>query len=349
MHPLAVPLAQSPELFPQGLDLGTDSLSLVRLREADYAKASFLDGRNLTPGTMTRTLPFADVRAAVEDSGLTERCDFIFHISHVGSTLLSRLLGRHPDVFALREPGVLRTLAQLHVDPDRARRLWNDAEFEAHLSTLLKLWSRTFRPEQRAMIKATSFTSELAAMILARPSQPKAVFMFVPLEGFLATILGAENSPREVQMLAPLRALRLQRRIGDPIDIAKMSMGELVAMGWASEMLALTDALPAAQHRAIWLDFDSFLAAPERALAACFAHFEIAASDALIAQIVSGPDMRTYSKAQEYDYDAKLRHDVLAQARAQHGAEIRLGLVWLEKMSAKHPSISSATSIRGAG
>jgi len=53
--------------------------------------------------------------------------------------------------------------------------------------------------------------------------------------------------------------------------------------------------------------------------------------------------MRTYSKAQEYDYDAKLRSDVLAQAWAMQGAEIKRGLGWLEKMAAAHPLIMAAT------
>ena len=147
MHPLSAPLSQSPELFPHGLDVARDSVTLIRLTEADYARASFLDQRILAPGTISRTLPFADVRAAVEGSPLTERSDFIFHISHVGSTLLSRLLGRHSEIFALREPAILRTLAQMHADPASALRRWDGAEFEAHLATLLKLWSRTFRPD----------------------------------------------------------------------------------------------------------------------------------------------------------------------------------------------------------
>jgi hypothetical protein len=337
-------LSRSPELFPYGLDAGTDSLTLLRLTEADFAQASFLDGRILKPGAQTQTLSFAQTEREASELELTECCQFIFHIGHVGSTLLSRLLGRHPGILALREPAILRTLAQMRAEPETFPRRWTDGEFEARLSTLLKLWSRTFRTDQRAVVKATSFASELAAEVLARAYRPKAIFMFVSPQNYLATILGAENSPREAQTLAPLRSKRLQQRIGAPPQLA-LSMGELVAMSWASEMTALAAALPVSRERILWLDFDRFLADPQNALTACFQHLGIAAGNDQIAAILSGPDMRTYSKAQEYDYDAKLRSDVLAQAWAMHGAEINRGLGWLEKMAAAHPLIMAATRL----
>ncbi len=336
MNPLFDALTGSPELFPQAFDPQTDSVSLLRLTEADYAKASFLDGRIVGSQTMTRTVPFAEVEAAAE--GLHEASDYIFHIGHVGSTLLSRLLGAHPGIFALREPAIFRTLAQI-----RAQGGWDDAKFEAHLCAFLKLWSRVFRPGQRTLLKATSFVSELAPEILARASQPKAIFMCVPPGDFLASILGAENSPREAQIMAPSRAARLNKRLGAGIRADTLSIGEMVAMGWACEMTALAAASP---ERVLWLNFERFLADPAAALVACFGHLGIGATPEQIKATVSGPDMRRYSKAQEFVYDAKLRADILAQARAQCGVEIKRGMDWLEKAAANFPAIGAALAIK---
>jgi hypothetical protein len=322
-------------LFPQAIDPRSDSVSLIHLTEAEYAKASFLDGRILGPQTPQQVMPFSDVQAAA--AGLTEACDFIFHIGHVGSTLLSRLLGAHANVFALREPAILRTLAQI-----QAEAFWDETKLEAHLSTFLKLWSRTFRPGQRALLKATSFASELAPAILARPSRPKAIFMFVPPEDFLASILGAENSPREAQAMAPSRVARLNKRLGADIRAETLSIGEMTAMGWACEMTALT---AAAQDRVLWLDFQQFLANPAAALTACFHHLEIAATAEQINAVATSPDTRRYSKAPEFGYDAKLRADILAQARVRCGAEIKQGMDWLEKAAAKFPEIGAALAI----
>jgi hypothetical protein len=336
MNPLSAALAHSPELFPQALDPRNDSVSLIRLTEADYARASFLDGRIVGPQASMQTAPFAEVEAAA--ANLPEASDYIFHIGHVGSTLLSRLLGAHPAVFALREPAILRTLAQI-----RAEAFWDDARLEAHLSTFLKLWSRTFRPDQRALLKATSFASELAGPILSRSSEPKAIFMFVPPAEFLASILGAENSPREAQAMAPSRAARLNKRLDADIRAETLSIGEMTALGWACEMTALA---AAPSERVLWLDFERFLADPAASLAACFKHLNITAAPDQIQAIVSGPDMRRYSKAQEFDYDAQLRAAVLAQARAQCGPEIKRGMDWLENAAAKFPAIGAILAIK---
>jgi len=333
MDALTETLARSPELFPQSLDPRTGTVSLIRLSEAEYRKASFLDDRILTPNTLARAIAWPQLESAVAASGLAESCHFIFHIGHVGSTLLSRLLGAHPQVFSLREPAILRILAQMR-----------PKEFEPYLSAFLKLWSRTFAADQRALVKATSFASELAGTVLARPYRPKAIFMFVPAEIYLATILGGPNSRQEARTLTPLRLARLRRRLGtDEISIA--TEGESIALAWACEMTTLAAARSGVSDRVLWLDFDRFLADPQTALASCFGHLGIATSEDQIREILAGPDMRTYSKAQEYDYDAKLRADVLNQARTEHGAEIKRGLAWLERAAKEFPAVGDVLKL----
>ncbi len=332
--PLAAALCDSPALFPHGFDPRSGAVTLVRLGEADLARASFLDDRLTAPG---RALPWDQVAAAVQD--LPERCHYIFHIGHVGSTLLSRLLGGHPRVLSLREPQILRVLAQM-------QEALGPEPVAARLPTLVKLLSRRFAPEQTVVIKATSYVSELAATLLARPYGPRALFVTVRPENFLATILGAENSPAEARMLAPSRSGRLQRRLGDgPWEVASLSIGEIVAMGWACEMTALTAAAESAGERVRWLDFDGVLAAPHEALERSFAHLGVEARASEIAAILAGPDMRRYSKAPEHPYDADLRARVLAQAHAIAGDEIARGLAWLERAAAAFPAIRAALDV----
>ena len=192
-------LARSPQMFPHLLEPRSDSVSFVDLTRAEYEKASFLDGRILTPQTRVRTLPWRDVAEAVESAGLKERCGLIFHIGHVGSTLLSRLIGAHPGAFALREPGVLRTFAQIMSEPASLTGAWSGDDAERRMSGMLKLFSRTFEGGQLAVIKATSFVSELSEALLARSSRPRAVLMYVSPESYIATILGGPNSREEAK------------------------------------------------------------------------------------------------------------------------------------------------------
>jgi hypothetical protein len=337
MTSLAERLAQSPELFPFALDLAGQSVSFISLTEAEVTKASFLDERIATAQPVHAGFCYAEVAQAVSAAQLPERTDWIFHIGHVGSTLLSRLLGARPDILGLREPAILRTLALAHIQPPPQLPDWTPARLSEALGVFVRLWSRSFRPDQHSVTKATSFASELGAQLLARPSAPRAVMLYVALETYLATILGAENSPREARMLAPLRAARLKKRLGMQVDLAGMSIGEIVAMSWACEMLALSAAAQSAAERALWVDFDRFFRQPGPTLEACFRHFGTPVAPDGIGALLQGPIMSRYSKAPEYPYDRALRDAVLNQARSRQGTEIRLGLDWFAVASARWP------------
>jgi len=343
MDAFAASLQNSPELFPHALNVGADSVSFLRLAEKDYEAAAFLDERILTRQTISRAIPWLQVARALQEIQLREGCDLIFHTGHVGSTLISRLLGRHASVFGIREPGILRTLTQIRCEPEDAPQRWSDPAFEARLSGLLKLWSRTFRPEQRACVKTTSFVSELARELLLRPFQPRAIFVFVPAKTYLATILGGPNSRKESRVLAQSRLQRLERRLGQqPWNLSELSEGESIAMSWACEMTALSAGASAAGERVLWVNFDRFLAEPHASLKLAFDHFGRNVDEKTIGQILSGPDMHRYSKAPEHAYDVNLRHAVLNQARAEFANEIARGLGWLERAMVDFPVIATA-------
>jgi hypothetical protein len=326
LDPLAQIIAESPELFPLALDFATDRVTLVRFGEGDYARASFLDERLLTEAATPRRLVPWQLLEQAAASLPARPSNYIFHIGHVGSTLLSRLLGKHPEVLALREPAILRSFVH---SP------WTEEEFDRRLDTALRLLARTFRQQQRSLVKATSFVSELAPRILSRRGTPRAVFMFVPAETYLATILGAENSPAEARALAPSRLRRLHARIGEERwNLDRFSLGEVVAMGWACEISALVAAAAVAANRVLWMNFDRFLEDPANGLSSAFVHLETAATPDEITAIVAGPELRHYSKAPQHAYDSTLRRMVLEDGRKTHGAEIARGLAWLDQAAA---------------
>ena len=334
MTALARSLAASPELFPAALDLRSGLATLWPLSSDDYRRSAFLDGR-IAPGKPSRQLPFAELAAAVETAGLAEHCDFIFHMGHVGSTLLSRLLGKHPALFCLREPDVLRTVS---IIPEKVRR-------DIYLPAILSLLSRTYEPQARALVKATSFVSEIASELLARSYKPRALAMGVAPEVYLATVFGGENAPAEARAWAPMRSSRLKTRVSTQLRLENLTEGELVALGWACEATCLAEAATNASDRLLVLDFEAFLAAPQEMLARIFAHFGLPVLDAEAAGILAGSEMRTYSKAQEYPYDVQTRRAVLAESRARHADEIRQGLRWLDRAGADNPAVARALSL----
>ncbi|MGH6706492.1 MAG: hypothetical protein ACREB1_06760 [Sphingomicrobium sp.] len=319
-----------PDHFPadanwlaQAIDPRARLVRLVRMDETAYRTASFLDDRILGQKIDARLCGLDEAIAAARDVDRSG-AHWIFHIGHVGSTLVSRLLGEIDGVLALREPRSLRDLASAS---------------EAGLtSTLSKLMSRTFRPSQRALVKATSFVSELAPLLVAADS--RALFLFASPNRYIQSILAGENSLIELRELGGERTRRLSAR-GIELQGFEASPAHLAAAAWACEMTSLeaaSDALLA--ESVMWADFDRMLLDMGDALKRVASHFGFAACDATLEAIAAGPLMRRYSKALEYDYSPSLRADLLEEAGRVHGADIADALAALA--ASGHPLIERA-------
>ncbi len=336
---LARRLAAGPSQFAHSLDLAGDRLLLLELGEAQIAQASFLDARLLAEGARGGWAAMEEV-VALADPAARDDADWIFHIGHVGSTLLSRLLGRLPGVLALREPQLLRDLADVHARAGAPDAPWDPAGAQARTAVLRRLLSRTFRPDQRAVIKATSFVSEIAPALVAPGA--RAVCLYASPESYMRTLLAGETSRGELALLTGPRLLRLDARMSAmPFRAWALELGERVALGWAVEMLSLqaaADALP--DGAALWLDFDAFLAAPARALARVAAHLRLPLAPGAADRLAADPLMGRYSKAPEHAYSPDLRRRLQAQAGQEHARALAQGLQWLDALSRRHEGLA---------
>jgi hypothetical protein len=331
-------LRASPDLYPLAFDRDQDNVGFIRLNRARYEQASFLDERIAAAQDQGGWAPFGAVRAAA--APLVGESDFILHIGHVGSTLLARLLGLSPRVFSLREPGALRTFAQLASDLPTPESAVTEAGFDERLQIFLKLWGRTYDAGQKTLLKATSLVSEMASMLLQRSRSARAILMTVEPEVYMATILGGPASRVELRAQAQSRLRRLHRRVGAPLwRLALMSEGELCAMSWATEMAGLVEAAETFPDRVIWLDFECFLADPEKGLTAALTHLRGAVAGTDVEMMLKSPLFGRYSKGLEHAYDANLRRGVLAQARSAHAGELAKGSAWLASAAGEAPVV----------
>ena len=338
-------LRETPLLYPIGLDFKADAVQFIKLTAEGYEAAGFLDRRMITPGMPTAWGQWKPVAEAAH--GLPERCHFIFHISHVGSTLLARLLGGHPELFSLREPIVLRAFADAQLQLGTAECPWSPAEFEKRLGIFMGLWSRTYDPSRRSIIKATSFVSEMAEMLLARQSDARAILMYMAPRVFLQALLG--GAMVDIDSRAESRLMRLKRRIPSADwSVAAMSPGERVAMSWLSEMMSLDAAALRFADRIYWLDFDRFLAASEAQFQATLQHLGVNADRGVAASILAGPAMHRYSKATQFEFDANSRATILRESQEKHAAEVAKGEEWLERAAASCPQVRSLLDRTGA-
>ena len=323
-------------LFPFQLDFAADRALLVQMTSQDYGGASFLDQRLL----QQKQRPMQWVPLAQLEQAALPPADarFIFHIGHVGSTLLARLLGELDGVLALREPLILRQFAELRQLRTSPESPVDPELYEPRLARILQWLSRGFPGADTALVKATSFANELAGDVQNRGH--RAVFLHLSPERYLQTIMAGENSRQELATLTPSRLSRLHARLGEePFKLWQLSEGERAALAWACEMAALEEA---DGGRAMWLDFDSFLADSAAQLKRTATHLDLPITPERARELLASPIMSQYSKAPEHGYTPQLREEVLADAARDHGAAIRAGLAWLEQAGKRFPLIAAA-------
>lgn len=309
----------------QAMDPAGGTVRFVAMSGEDYRNKSFLDDRLFQSPRTFHALPWDAAVFGLGDARADAR--WIFHIGHVGSTLISRLLGELPGVLSVREPRILRDLASA------------GPSAEPYFPALRQLLSRTFAEDETALVKATSFASEIAAKLIGAVGL--ALFVYAAPRPFLGACLAGENTMKEVIALAPSRLDRMAGRV---------TIGEIpdrpahqVAAAWACEMTALEEAAEALGVDAVrWIDFDAFLAAVPETLASAATFLGFDAPADRVRAITDGPLMSRYSKALEYDYSPRLRAELIAEANAAHAADISGALAMLTKAAQDSPLLARA-------
>jgi hypothetical protein len=322
--PTADEIARDASWLAQALDPAKGLVRLVAMNRDSYRAASFLDDRLLQAAVDAEVAPWTLIEQAMAGQ-LRSDARWIFHIGHVGSTLVSRLLGEIEGVLAVREPRLLRDLAL------------TPADFrQRFVAPVPKLMSRTFGEGEIACVKATSFASEIADALV--PPGERALFMYATPRNYVASILAGENSTKEARLLAGSRSQRLNSR---GIYLPAQGDAGLAAAAWACEITALEQVAKRYSDRNIlWTDFDAMLGDLASALTAVAEHFGFVT--AAVAEIANGPLVSRYSKAMEHGYSASLRRELIGEAAEQFAPAIEEALAMLERAAEKSPLLARA-------
>lgn len=342
--PMAAAMADDPfqhrfaadaSLLPHMADLANDRVLIALLREDDYRSASFLDQRLLNDRIGREWMAWG----ALPDLVDAPRPDFIFHIGHVGSTLASRLLAEVSDTLPLREPMLLRALAQVGERIERPESVWSPDLYRERLAQVLGWLGRGFTPGQRSIVKASSVITAIAGDLTG--AKDRALFLYVPLPRYIETILAGEASMAETLAQAPARMARLAALLPDfPHKLWQLPPATRVAMSWLCEMASAQRTLPPTDPRHLWVDFEAMLAEPAATLASQCAHFALPVDPGRIEAAATGPIMRQYSKAPEHGYSPDLRRQLQEQAASDHGPAIAEAIAWVEALARRYTHLA---------
>ena len=339
---LAAELRQGPAWLFQDLDLVNRRGLLVKFNEQDYRNASFLDQRALKPDTQGAWLPLPQLLEMARDIRPPLPPHAIFHVSHCGSTLVSRLLAELPGCLPLREPLPLLHLAQARRELGQPAARLDAAVWDELFALFLKLAGRNYRAGERAVIKATSACANLLPRFLEQAPASRALLLHTDLETWLSVMLRDEEVRENGRYYAPAWLTDFITLTGrTDLKLAGLSDAEQFTLNWLTGMLHFQRAQEATPDRVQACDFEGFLASTADGLrqAGGFLGLDTTRASELAASTL----MRSYAKNPGRRFDAAQRQQEIQTARRKLGGEIAAGLAYAEKLLKQTPLLAPLT------
>jgi hypothetical protein len=261
---------------------------------------------------------------------------FIFHHAFVCSTLLARCLGRIGAFFSLKEPWILRRLA----DHKRANRgLAASPRWRELTCNYLQLLCRNFATGRSPVIKATNVANNLLGDVLRFMPESPVLYLHSDLESFLLSNL---KKPADTRQKIPGL---LQDALGDCDflkqhaelrDTSRLGFLQACALLWLVSHYNYRESTSPHPHaRTRTLDLKEFLGDPFRTLALVSRHFGHAPDAADVQRMTEAEVMRTNAKDQSTPYGIEQRQSEMDQLRKRHDRDVKEATAWIEPLSGR--------------
>jgi len=337
--PASETIFADPAYLLSDIDCEQGIVIFMKASAAEIRHSSFLDQRIKAGDKTFYHVALADFMARPLAPQADYGTRYIFHTSHVGSTLVAKLLGIPAGMGVLREPFVLRKLSVLCHELDQPEARLSHQDFERMLANSLALLSRRRPSEDRLLIKCTSYANTLAAPLFRQVPEARGIALYLPLRAFITTIFNSQAGWLDIRQQAQSRLQRLHRLLDEtPFTLHRLQPGELVAMSWVCEMLTLHRvSLNVADHLE-FVNFELFLHDITASVREVAAHLKLDFTDQNIEAIASSKEVSTYSKG-EHAYNAGIRAQQLEDTYQRNAALINDGLLWLDNTAARFAAL----------
>lgn len=295
-------LYASPDHYLHSFD--ADKAIFVPMDRAAYHRSIFLDARISAARGQPAALAVETLAQALRPPQPTS---WIFHMAHVGSTLLARALDDPDASLVLREPLALRQLA---IQPDERR-----------LAIVAAMLSKRYRADAPTLVKANVPVNFMLPKLAALEPGAHAILLYLPLRDYLLAILRNDSHRDWLRKVTGF----LSPYLG---DLTGVSDAERAAALWLAQVSAFTVAL-AAMPNARALNAELFFAGPERVLNAAAAHLGVPIAPAAIASTVSGPLFASHAKNPALAFDNQQRIARRDELERLLTAELDLADAWV--------------------
>lgn len=309
-----------PGWFPVDLHVPQRTFGFLQIDADVLERSAFLDTRIEAP--LAEARPVA--AAAVATGRSPARLGWLFHTSFCGSTLLARALHVAPVQVTLKEPLILRRLA------DARAAGW---EIDGLVDVSVRLLARPWSADGSVIVKPTHAALNIAVDLMEAAPQSRGVLLSSDLEDFVVSnIKKTPDTQAKIPQLAE-RALRACS-LGPRLPAAALAPPDLLAaatLQWAAQRelaIDLIERVGAARLRLV--DMSELLDDLSAATVACAAWLQGTAAPAALAERAARV-ASINAKAVGVPYDSHQRARDAAFIRQRFAREVDTALDWYSR------------------
>ena len=306
----------NPDLFPARVDFSNNKGWFVKMSPRWYRESVFLDPDRIK-GTFVIEADLVWLQQ-ICNKITRQPASFVFHTAFCGSTLMSQALDALYRSLPLREPEVLGNLLMYQ------RSETNEKTKQRWLDCVLRLLSRRYETNQQVVVKTNDYANPLMITLANAEYSIPMLFMYTPLNEFLAGCLKANNRREWIAQRYKSIANVVPQRMNLLADmsISEDSYGKMAAVYWCYNIALYLEVANRSSSQVRSLDFNQMLENPDKVVAAAGMWFGLKPRNNIDR---SGEIQRlfgVYSKNSQLTYSPEQRSNDIAVLLKQNPAEL---------------------------
>lgn len=258
---------------------------------------------------------------------------YIFHHAFVCSTLLARCLNQVDAFFSLKEPWVLRRLADFKRSPGRKMA---PGQWKTLFVNYNQLLAKNYSSGKIPVIKATNVANNLLADVLKHLPNSKVLYLYSDLESFLISNL-KKTSETQKKMAGLLAGFFLDSDFGEKYpeytNVNQLSFLQVCSLIWVVNLYCLQKAMSevgAANIRT--LEMSALLSDLPNALGEVSRYFGYLGDAQEMSSMTNQEVVARHAKDQRHAFDVTLRDREASSILDQFGTEINRTAKWIEPL-----------------
>lgn len=276
-----------------------------------FTDSAFLD-RSRIQGTTGRQVAVKYDELEPFLPAAPENIAHIFHISHVGSTLVAKVLGDLPGVRVFREPSIIRELVSQYLLLPEGSSPFSLETLNDYTYATIRLLGRG--SQAKTIIKHTSHNNLIVDKLLF-DEKPRALGLYTSLENFLAHA-GRSDGTRDDVYLSMGTRLKYLNKHSDfyRLNLADLDYWEMAACLWIAEMHKLCAARLRFENLQL-VNFDEEMHQQKHFVKVLCQALGFSAGEATLSRLLDSPEWGNASKSSGRDFDYSDRVQKIADAR----------------------------------